>query len=86
MAPVTLEPNATGWFALNWVVENVQAGNLTGCVEPTAIGVIPPGSTRQLRMMVDLRAPPCLVSGLGVTAVGSGGGFGGAFTAPTPDN
>ena len=83
-AAVTLATNATGWFGLNWVVENVEAGNLTGCVAPAVIGVAPPGSTRQLRMTVDFRAPPCLVNGPAVTAVSPGGGFGGAFTAPTP--
>jgi hypothetical protein len=82
-AAMELAPKATGWFGLNWVVENVQAGNLTGCVEPGSIGVTPPGSTRQLRLAIDLQVPPCLVSGLGVTALGPGGRFAGAFAAPT---
>jgi hypothetical protein len=85
-AAVTLESNATGWFGLNWVVENVRAGNLTGCVEPAAIGVIPPGVTRPLRMTVELQAPPCLVSGFSVTALAPGGRFTGAYRAPTPGN
>lgn len=83
-ATVALPPKATGWFGLNWVVENVKAGNLTGCVEPVAIGVTPPGSSGQLRLDIDLQAPPCLVDGFGVTALSPGAGFGGAFAAPTP--
>jgi hypothetical protein len=85
-AAVTLTPKATGWFGLNWVVENVQAGNLTGCIEPGSIGVTPPGGTRQLRLAVRLQAPPCLVNGFGVTALAAGGRFGGAFAAPTAAN
>lgn len=79
---VTLAPKATGWFGLNWVVENVRAGNLTGCIEPASIGVTPPGSARQLRLAVHLQAPPCLVSGFSVTALAAGGRFNGAFRAP----
>ena len=83
---VRLAPRATGWFGLNWVVENVRAGNLTGCIEPASIGVTPPGSVRQLRLPVRLQAPPCLVSGFSVTALAAGGQFSGAFRAPTPGN
>lgn len=85
-AVVELGPKATGWFGMNWVVENVRAGNLTGCVEPGSLGVTPPGSTRQLRLAVRLQTPPCLVSGFGVTALAAGDRFAGAFTAPTPGN
>jgi hypothetical protein len=81
---VALTPNLTGWFGLNWVTENVWAGNLSGCVEPGSIGVTPPGTTRQLRLAIDLQAPPCLVDGVGVTALAAGARFGGAFSAPTP--
>ena len=76
---VTLAPKATGWFGLNWVVENVRAGNLTGCIEPASIGVTPPGSARQLRPAVRLQAPPCLVSSFSVTAVAAGDRFNGAL-------
>jgi hypothetical protein len=46
----------------------------------------PPGGTRQLRLAVRLQAPPCLVNGFGVTALATGGRFGGAFAAPTAAN
>ena len=80
---VALTPKLTGWFGLNWVTGNVRAGNLTGCVEPGSIGVTPPGTTRQLRLTIDLQAPPCLIDGFGVTALASGARFAGAFSAPT---
>ena len=85
-ATVPLAPKATTWFGLNWVVGNVRAGNLTGCVVPGSIGVTPPGSTRQLKLAIHLEAPPCLVDGFSVTALALGGRFAGAFSAPRPGN
>jgi hypothetical protein len=82
LAPVMLVPDTTGWFGLNWVVENVEKGNLDGCVAPAAIGVIAPGGSRQLRSAVAFQAPPCLVSGFSVTALGTWDSFAHGATGP----
>jgi hypothetical protein len=82
LAPVTLGPDATGWFGMNWVVENVEKGNSDGCVAPAAIGVIAPGGSRQFRMAVTFEAPPCLVEGFSVTALATWDSFAHTATGP----
>lgn len=67
-AEVTLAPGVAGWFGVGWIAVNMN-GDRDGCVDPAAVGVVPPGGGRQMRIPVRVRAAICPRSGLIVTAV-----------------
>ncbi|MGH9003537.1 MAG: DUF4232 domain-containing protein [Acidimicrobiia bacterium] len=66
---VSLAPGGTGWFGVGWIVENPDGGH-DGCVDPSAISVVPPGASRQMRIPVHLRAWVCPSGSVIVTAIG----------------
>lgn len=68
-AEVSLAPGASAWFGVGWIAENPDGGH-DGCVDPSAISVVPPGASRQMRIPIQLKAWVCPSGSVIVTAIG----------------